>query len=252
MRTPRILLLATVAGAALAVSSGCELLGQGDPFLRIHPFEFPHDSQGWTADFSGYSASESAKSLSLTFEHRLLPEEADQTGTALYLAGHNREQGNSLFMFVKRRVEDLAPNTAYRVHMTLKVTSTSPGKLCRTQTLPFDDPIRATIQAGAFSSEPTVKVRDGVHRFTVDRTRKAPVGRLARVDTIEHSLRNCGFPGGFHVLRTYNHNDQVRVRTDSDGRLWAVVGLETLFGVKTTFYIKSIKLFVRGKEAPIR
>lgn len=75
----------------------------------------PRDSQGWTADFSGYSASESAKSLSLTFEHRLLPEEADQTGTALYLAGHNREQGDSLFMFVKRRVEDLPLKTTFYI-----------------------------------------------------------------------------------------------------------------------------------------
>lgn len=238
--------------ALLLAVGGCDLLLDEDPFLRIHPFEFSHDADGWSAGFSGYPAELSAKDLDLTFDHRLLPREADETGTALYLAGDNREKGDSLFMFVKREMTELSPSTTYRVHMTLKVTSTSPGELCRNQVLPFDDPIRAFIEVGAFRNEPTVDLENGYRRFKVEPGPSAATfsGRLTKVDTIEHSLRNCGYPGGFHVLRTYNHNDQVRVTTDSTGSFWTLVGLDTRFGVKTTFYIKSIKLFIRGKEGP--
>lgn len=235
----------------LVAAGGCDLLLDEDPFLRIHPFEFSHDADEWSAGFSGYPADLSAKDLGLTFDHRLLPRGVEETGTALYLAGDNREKGDSLFMFVKREITDLSPSTNYRVHMTLKVTSTSPSELCRNQVLPFDDPIRAFIKVGAFHSEPTVDLERGYRRFEVEPAPAAPFsGRLTKVDTIEHSLRNCGYPGGFHVLRTYNHNDQVRVTTDSTGSLWTVVGLDTRFGVETTFYIKSIKLFIRGQKGP--
>ena len=96
----------------LTIFCGCSL-SNDDPSASIFTasFDFSESQAGWEADFSDMPASP-ADSLfyELKFAYTTLPENLGEQ-QSLMLSGHNHS--DDLFMFIKRKVSGLIPNTTY-------------------------------------------------------------------------------------------------------------------------------------------
>ena len=88
-------------------------------------FTFDEDEQGWIVDFADLPVDYEAEIYELDSGWSELPSGLE--GYGIYMHGHNRS--DDLFMFLKKRVEGLKPNTAYQVVFTIDLASNTPEGL---------------------------------------------------------------------------------------------------------------------------
>src|SRR5690606_35845199 len=95
--------------------------------INTNPVElvwtFNTETEGWLGDFAEYPAGEE-EAFDLYFGHDTLPEPLNPGQGALKLSGMNNN--NDLFMFVKKRISDLEPNTVYYANFIVEFATNEP------------------------------------------------------------------------------------------------------------------------------
>ena len=87
-------------------------------------FDFERDAQVWTVGFADLPVGHDQSIYELGHEHGPLPDGLE--GSGIYVQGHNRS--GDLFIFLKRRVDGLRPNTVYEVSVSVDLaTNVSAG-----------------------------------------------------------------------------------------------------------------------------
>ena len=113
--TRRVMPLITIIVVAVTLLSPSWTLAQ-DGSHGEFTFDFETDAQGWTVRFADLPVDYDQSIYELAHGHRPLPGGIVEGG-GIYVQGHNRS--DDLFMFLKRRVDGLRPNTAYAVSVSL-------------------------------------------------------------------------------------------------------------------------------------
>ncbi len=195
-------------------------------------FSFENDEQGWLTGFADLPANYDQSTYELDSGYRPLPSGLD--GSGVYLQGHNRS--DDLFMFLKRQMEGLRPETEYAVTITLDLATNIPAGSIGIGGSPGES---VFVKAGASAVEPTVAEDNaGWLRLSIDKGNQASEGEAMI------NLGNVAHPevtGDEYKIKTLdNQGRPLEVVSDSEGRIWLIVGTASGFEGLSAFYYAGI------------
>ena len=195
-------------------------------------FSFENDDRGWLTGFADLPANFEQSAFELDSGHRPLP--AGLEGSGMYLQGHNRS--DDLFMFLKRQVEGLRPDTAYVVTVSLDLATNVPGGLVGIGGSPGES---VYVKAGASAVEPFVEEDDtGYLGMNIDKGNQATEGEAMI------NLGNVAHPevtGDEYKIKTlHNQGRPFEVVSDNEGRIWLIAGTDSGFEGLSAFYYTGI------------
>jgi pectate lyase len=200
---------------------------------------FARSAHGFTAGFADLPASYDAVIYDL--ESGWNPRPAQMGGArALRIQGHNRS--DDLFMFWKRQVTGLQPNTTYRVRMSVRFVSSYRRGSIGIGGSPAES---VFVKMGASPAEPLVAAdREGMLSLNLDKGNQAQSGiDAAKVGDVSLPARGAAAYG--YVQRN-NHAARQTVVTDSSGSLWLVFGTDSGFeGLTELWYTHLTAAFAR-------
>jgi hypothetical protein len=192
-----------------------------------YSFEFTSDTEGWTGDFADYPVGE-AESYELEFEHTTLPAPLDETEAALRLSGLNKS--DDLFMFIKRKISGLEPNTTYYATFYVEFASNVPDGLAGVGGSPGES---VFVKAGATQTEPdTEEDKMNYHRMNIDKGNQSQGG----ADMVVVGDFSNDTDSDEYTLKTVTNENRFTVTTDANGELWLIAGTDSGFEATTTIY----------------
>jgi len=196
-------------------------------------FDFNTGYDGWTGDFADYPVGDSVW-YDLRFFRTQLPLPLDTSIYALKITGIN--YSDDLFMFIKRKITGLQPNTTYALFIDVEFASNAPTNAFGVGGPPGE---AVTMKAGATLIEPQKVDVSGYYLMNIDKCNQ--VGPGTDMDTIGH----VGVSDTTTVFRLINRNNAARlfiITTDSSGEVWVCIGSDSGFEARTTLYYNSITL----------
>ena len=205
-------------------------------------FDFEDDAEGWTVGFADLPVKFDRSTFELDHGHRPLPDGLG--GSGIYVQGHNRSA--DLFMFLKRQVGGLRPNTSYAVSVSIDLATNVPAGLAGIGGSPGES---VFVKAGASTIEPTVEEVDNQHlRMNIDKGNQSQGGESMAVlgDVAHPEVR-----GSEYRIKTLDNSDApLIVDTDSEGRVWLIVGTDSGFEGLTALYYSRINYTLDIVEPP--
>ena len=200
-------------------------------------YEFMSDADGWIGDFADYPKRKEAD-YRLRFAYTKLPKPLDTDKGALMLSGNNHS--DDLFMFIKRKVTGLSPNTSYAITFIVDFASNVADGMTGIGGSPGEGVI---VKAGATSFEPIklLDPSDRYYRMNIDKGNQLHGGRDMVVigDFSNDTDKNV------YTLKTVTNSAPFQARTDDSGRLWLIVGTDSGFEGITTIYYNRIEAIIQ-------
>ena len=189
--------------------------------------EFAAGQHGWEAGFADYPPGDETL-FALVADHR--PRPANLGGeNALYISGRN--QSDDLFMFWKKHVTALSPNTDYDIVFEIEFASRYATGLFGAGGAPGDS---VYLKAGATTVEPQRQLANGHYRMNLDKGNQSAGGQdMIVLGTI--AKPDDGNTDYVLVAHT-NAANPFRARADSAGQLWLIFGTESGFEGTTSLY----------------
>ena len=205
-------------------------------------FDFESDAEGWTVGFADLPVDYDQSIFELDYGHRPLPDGLE--GSGIYVQGHNRS--GDLFMFLKRQVIGLRPNTSYGVSVSIDLATDVPAGLVGIGGSPGES---VFVKAGASNVEPTAEEGDNRHlRLNIDKGNQAQGGEsmvvLGNVAHREVRARE------YRIKTLDNKGLPLMVDTDSQGRVWLIVGTDSGFEGLSGLYYSRISYTLSTMELP--
>ncbi len=214
--------------------SSCNL---SDPdFYRTFSitYDFSDADEGWRGDFADYPEDDSI-AFGLDFEHTFLPNELDETKKALKLTGTNGS--DDLFMFVKRKLMGLRPNTTYAILFNVKVASNAPTNTPGIGGAPGES---VFLKVGATVAEPKKVLDEGMYRMNIDNGNQDEEGEdMINIGHIGVAANTTQFAV---ITRNNSSSRPFYITTDNKGEIWVIVGTDSGYEGNTTLYYTSIDI----------
>ena len=217
-----------LAAAGMACSNDDE-----KPEPVTFAFTFNSGAEGWTGDFADYPVGEE-DFYELLFEHDSLPTPLDENDGALKMSGNNHS--DDLFMFVKRKVSGLLPNTEYNVTFTLEFASNVADNTMGAGGSPGES---VYVKAGATRTSPgKIPDTENFYRMNIDKENQAQGGDdLLLLGDFSNDTDKA-----VYTLKTLTNATPMTVTSDENGELWIIAGTDSGFEATTTIYYNSIKV----------
>lgn len=196
-----------------------------------YSFEFTSDAEGWTGDFADYPVGE-AESYELEFEHTTLPAPLDETEGALRLSGLNKS--DDLFMFIKRKISGLEPNTTYYATFYVEFASNVPDGLFGVGGSPGES---VFVKAGATLTEPdTEEDNMNYYRMNIDKGGQSQGG----ADMVVVGDFSNDTDSDEYTLKTVSNENRFSVTSNANGELWLIAGTDSGFEATTTIFYNKL------------
>ena len=239
--THRVMLIIALTVVAVALSSPSWTLAQDGTTVEF-TFDFEADVQGWTVGFADLPVDYDQSIYELAHEHGPLPDGLE--GSGIYVQGHNRS--DDLFMFLKRQVEGLRPNTEYAVSVSVDLATNVPAGLVGIGGSPGES---VFVKAGASTVEPLALEDGNRHlRMNIDKGNQARGGESMVV------LGNVAHPevvNTEHRVKTLDNADlPFMVSTEGEGRVWLIVGTDSGFEGLTSLYYARVSYTLDPVKPP--
>lgn len=199
-------------------------------------YDFATNANGWTGDFTDYPVGQDTF-YQLSFKHDTLPAPLDKTKKGLRLHGSNHS--DDLFMFTKKKLTGLAPNTEYTVDFEFELASNLP-----TSSVGIGGgPGTATyVKVGASATEPKKVAKNNFYELNLDKGNQSQSGKDAIV------VGTLGITGDAFVYKLIQRNNEeiaFKAKTDSEGNLWVFTGVDSGFEGIQTFYVTKANIRLR-------
>lgn len=193
--------------------------------------DFASGPNGWSAGFADYPVG-SEEFYELQSGMRKLPASLGLARKAFFLSGNNHS--DDLCMFLRRRVSGLAPNTRYRVHLSMTFASASPKNSVGVGGAPS-----IIVKAGVGHRRPSTLTTRGYARLNIDKGNQAVGGRDAEV--IGNTGVNVPSSGQIYRLkRLTNAGAPFSFKTDAAGAGWLFICTDS--GFETTMSLYFIRI----------
>ena len=219
----KIKLLVAIASIALTMNISAQTYAYG----------FIDGYDGWTGDFADYPVTDSIF-YELEFIRTTLPAPLDTSKYALKITGNNHS--DDLFMFIKRRMTGLAPNTTFQLQVDVDFASNAPTNAFGVGGPPGEG---VRMKAGASIVEPIKIDSSGFYLMNIDKGNQSSPG--VDMDTIGH----VGVSDTTTVFTLINRNNATHlftITTDANGEVWVCIGTDSGFEATTTIYYNQITL----------
>lgn len=204
------------------------------PERTVYEWTFDEDAQGWEGDFADYPIGEE-EFYELEFIYERLPAPLDTTHSALKLSGSNRS--DDLFMYIKRRITNLLPETVYYISFHVEFASNAADGMIGIGGSPAES---VYVKAGATAGEPDRVVDEmSYYRMNIDKGNQSQGGSDMMV--IGDFSNNTDQE--IYTIKAVSNNEQAFSVLSSDtGELWIIVGTDSGFEGTTTIYYSSIRV----------
>jgi cyclophilin family peptidyl-prolyl cis-trans isomerase len=192
-------------------------------------FDFADSNQGFVGGFADLPADFDPALYQLVADHRALPSELG-SGKGLFLSGFN--SSDDLWMFWKKKITGLKPNTLHEMVVDLEVASNVPAGLVGVGGAPGED---VFVKAGASAVEPVVvEDSEGQLRWNVDKGNQANGGAAASV--LGNIAKEEDSTDNFVRLLRTNRSAKLSATSATDGSLWIFFGTDSGFEATTSVY----------------
>ena len=192
-------------------------------------FDFSESEHEWIHGFADYPAGPDDSILfDLRYAYTDQPLDSKLTKRSIMLSGNNLNK--DLFMYLKRKVDRLKPNTDYTVTFTIELASDLKA------TVPGNGSVY--LKAGATNTEPKSVIDNGYYVMNIDKGDQGVSGE----DMV--SLGDIATPAtatGYTLISRNNTmaNSRYIAKTNSLGELWLIIGTDSsLEGTTTVFYTR--------------
>lgn len=226
-------------GAALLGLASC-IKDKDSGFKHTYTFEFNQGTHEWKGDFADYPVTDSVF-YELQFAHSPLPAPLNTSVKSLKISGNNHS--DDLFMFIKRKITDLAPNTTYDIVFDLELASNAPTNAVGVGGSPGES---VRIKVGATTTEPKKIVEGEYYRMNIDKANQSEDGEDMKL------IGNIGVSDTttvFTLIKRNNRNNHFVAKTNNQGEIWVIIGTESGFEATTTLYYKRIEVIFSAIEA---
>lgn len=218
---------------------GCMSADEGGIMVFAHNFDFSTGQEGWEVDFSDFPAS-SYDSIAYELQSAYTDRPANLGANlkSIMISGNNHS--DDLFMFMKRRITGLSPNTDYAIVFDVELASNAPKGAAGVGGAPGEG---VFLKAGANGMEPKKVIEDDQYVMNVDKGNQAFSGE----STV--TLGDIAVPAStkdYSLITRTNSGSQTPfvARTNSKGELWLLVGTDSGFeGVTTVYYTRVNVIF---------
>lgn len=220
----------------IALFCSFNLLLADEP-IEIHD-DFSNGSHEWIADFADYPVGEESF-YELNWGWGALPSSSTEEHQGVYISGNNHS--DDLFMFVKKRVSGLQPNTEYAVVLDVTIWNDIPSGLIGVGGSPGEG---ITVKIGASAVEPLKTDKDGFYRMNIDKGEQTEGGKDAVVvGDLANELVDADNPQ-FAPKQFDNRNYPIKVKTDATGTVWLLFGTDSGFESATKYYLTDIHVSI--------
>ncbi|HEY3430595.1 MAG TPA: hypothetical protein VGK39_07965 [Cyclobacteriaceae bacterium] len=203
---------------------------------------FSDSDEGWTGDFADYPEGDSL-GYALFYKHDTLPTNLNNNATlkALHISGTN--YSDDLFMFVKRKISGLRPNTTYQLMFNMKIASNAPTGTAGIGGAPGES---VYLKAGASLAEPKKELQSGMYRLNVDKGNQEEEGiDMINIGHIGVSANTTAYT---IITRNNNSSNEFLITTDASGEIWLIVGTDSGFEGSTSLYYTQIDVFLNQMD----
>lgn len=203
---------------------------------------FKTEDQGWTGDFADYPEGDSI-AYELFYLHDTLPTNLNSNATikGLHLAGKN--ESDDLFMFVKKKITGLRPNTTYQLMFNLRMASSAPTGAVGIGGAPGES---VYIKVGASVIEPKKELVEGMYRMNIDKGNQDQEGTdMINIGHVGVASNTSTFT---LITRNNTSTNSFEIRTDDTGEIWAIVGTDSGYEGKTTLYYTQIDILMNARD----
>jgi len=222
------------------VLGGCSLSDdapQDGFYIVSYTVNFSQSVDNWQVDFADYPASkDDSIKYALTTNVVKMPASTGAAGNGLMISGNN--YNTDLFMFLKRKVTGLSPNTEYTIVFDVQLASDAPTGLVDGN-YAISPGQSVYLKVGAVNKNP-MKVQQGDnYRMNIDKGDQGNSGS----DMV--TIGNIGVAPGnqsYAIITRSNStvNSPILAQTNADGELWLIVGTDSIFKGTTTIYYARI------------
>ncbi|MEO7175720.1 MAG: T9SS type A sorting domain-containing protein [Saprospiraceae bacterium] len=207
-------------------------------------FDFSTGYDGWDADFADYPEQDSIF-YELESSRTKLPIPLDTTLYGFKISGNNHS--DDLFMFIRRKIVGLQPNTTYQLNFDIEFASIAPTNAVGVGGPPGEGVI---MKAGATQVKPQKILELGSYIMNIDKGNQSLAGD--DMDTIGH-VGVSDTTTVFTLIHRNNDDHLFEISTDEKGEVWVIIGTDSGFEATTTLYYHKIDLLftaVLGSRDP--
>ncbi|HTE33853.1 MAG TPA: hypothetical protein VK666_25905 [Chryseolinea sp.] len=222
-------------GILLIVATGCTPSDEGGILVFTQTFDFSQGQGDWQVDFTDFpTRSYDSADYELTYAYTDRPANLGSNLKSIMVSGNNHS--DDLFMFMKRKISGLAPNTDYTLVFDVELASNAPKGAAGIGGAPGES---VFLKAGASAVEPLAMVYGNAYTLNVDKGNQSNSGEATVVlgniavdyDTKSYALISRSNSG--------SNISPFKATSNSDGVLWLIVGTDSGFeGVTTVYYTK--------------
>src|ERR1700733_9078006 len=203
-------------------------------------FSFSTDYDHWEGDFTDYPVDgESVYELGWGWENlpaSIICENGMVLEKGLFLSGNNHS--DDLFMFARRKIEGLKPQTWYAVNVSILIESNVAENVIGIGGSPGES---VYFKVGASTEEPQKVLINGFYHLTIDKGNQSQGGQNAAVvGNLANAAVDPGDPK--YLPKALCTENALLVETNQQGEIWIFLGTDSGFEGTTKFYIAQITL----------
>lgn len=200
-----------------------------------YEFEFSRNDAGFTPGFAGLPADADPATYALLGLIQPLPN--DMSSRGYFLKGSN--ESGELFLFLKRQIAGLEPNTEYQATFEVDLLTAIPEGISSPLGSPGED---VFVKTGATTAEP-VEVTDerGWSRLSIDIGDPGEGGAdTVNLGNIAYQPTDPEDDGSWQTKTLSSAGQRFMVSSDAEGNLWLLVGVHSDFEGLSALYLQSV------------
>ncbi|WP_149242758.1 hypothetical protein [Dyadobacter sp. 32] len=191
----------------------------------------------WSGDAALYTTA-NENTVRFTLKQELLPDVLKSKFHGLKMEGTNA--GDSLFLFVKKKITNLDPAKIYKVAYQIDLASSLPDTVGGAGRIVY-------LKAGASAEEPKKTLTNDRYLVSI---KKGPLGKSGSEMLLLGNVANGLDSTYYRPLTRSNANLAVQVKPSPAGEIWLCVGVHTVFKGNIALYFDRIYAAVGVKTAP--
>jgi hypothetical protein len=209
-------------------------------------FDFAVSDHGFVAGFADYPSRDFDPALyGMVSDRRARP--ANLGGApALFIGGSNRS--DDLFMFWKKRITGLPPNTSMRLTMEIEFASQYAAGLIGIGGAPGEG---VTVKAGAVPFEPQAFIdpqNENWWRMNLDKGNQSVGG--ANMSVVGNVAKPDDGTANYVLLTRGQHGAALTATTAADGSLWLIFGSDSGFEGRSELYYSRLTVWIDTVDKP--